>query len=99
MTQAKLVVADDNPFRGRLQGEARHFGLRNVTFRGVVAPDYMSTCYDEVDVYFNAPNIDNMPESMLALELRTLGIGGDCVARALILLMSDARINRSQWGA
>jgi glycosyltransferase involved in cell wall biosynthesis len=65
MPQAKLVVAGDGPLRGRLQAEARDLGLRNVTFCGAVAPEHMRTLYDEADVYLNAPDIDNMPNSIL----------------------------------
>jgi glycosyltransferase involved in cell wall biosynthesis len=62
---AKLVVAGDGPLRARLQAEARDLGLRNVTFCGAVAPDRMATLYDEAEVYLNAPDIDNMPNSIL----------------------------------
>jgi len=65
MPQAKLVVVGDGPLRERLQGEARHLGLQNVTFCGAVPPDRMATLYDEADVYLNAPKIDNMPNSIL----------------------------------
>jgi len=65
MPQAELVVAGDGPLRGRLQGEARNLGLRNVTFCGAVRPDRMAALYDEADVYLNAPDIDNMPNSIL----------------------------------
>jgi glycosyltransferase involved in cell wall biosynthesis len=63
--QAKLVVAGDGPLRERLQSEARDLGLRNVTFCGAVAPDRMAVLYDDADVYLNAPDIDNMPNSIL----------------------------------
>jgi glycosyltransferase involved in cell wall biosynthesis len=65
MSQARLVVAGDGPLRERLQGEARDLGLRNVTFCGSVPPERMATLYDEADVYLNAPDIDNMPNSIL----------------------------------
>ncbi len=65
MPQAKLVVAGDGPLRGRLQGEARDLGLRNITFCGAVTSDRMATLYNEADVYLNAPDIDNMPSSIL----------------------------------
>jgi len=65
MPQAKLVVAGDGRLRGRLQGEARDLGLRNVTFCGAVPSDRMATLYHEADVYLNAPDIDNMPSSIL----------------------------------
>jgi glycosyltransferase involved in cell wall biosynthesis len=65
MPEAKLVVAGDGPLRMRLRAEARDLGLRNVTFRGAVAPDHMATLYDDADVYLNSPDIDNMPNSIL----------------------------------
>jgi glycosyltransferase involved in cell wall biosynthesis len=63
--EAKLTVAGDGPLRERLQGEARHLALQNVTFCGAVRPDRMAILYDEADVYLNAPDIDNMPNSIL----------------------------------
>jgi L-malate glycosyltransferase len=65
MPEAKLVVAGDGPLRAQLQDEARDLGLRNVTFCGAVKQDRMATLYDEADVYLNAPDIDNMPNSIL----------------------------------
>jgi glycosyltransferase involved in cell wall biosynthesis len=65
LPQARLVVAGDGPLRARLQGEARDLGLRNVAFCGAVTMDRMATLYDEADVYLNAPDIDNMPSSIL----------------------------------
>jgi glycosyltransferase involved in cell wall biosynthesis len=65
MPQARLAVAGDGPLRERLQGEARDLGLGNVTFCGSVTPERMATLYDEADVYLNAPDVDNMPNSIL----------------------------------
>jgi glycosyltransferase involved in cell wall biosynthesis len=65
MPQARLVLAGDGPLRGRLHEEVRDLGLRNVVFCGVVAPDRMAALYDEADVFLNAPDIDNMPNSIL----------------------------------
>jgi glycosyltransferase involved in cell wall biosynthesis len=65
MPHARLVVAGDGPLRERLQGEARALGLANVTFCGSVAPERMARLYDEADVYLNAPDVDNMPNSIL----------------------------------
>lgn len=65
MPEAKLMVAGDGPLRERLRGEARRLGLQNVTFCGAVPPDRMAILYDEADVYLSAPNIDNMPNSIL----------------------------------
>jgi glycosyltransferase involved in cell wall biosynthesis len=65
MPQARLVVAGDGPLRARLQREARDLRLRNISFCGAVPPERMATLYDEADVYLNAPDIDNMPNSIL----------------------------------
>ena len=65
LPQAKLMVAGDGPLREDLRSEARNLGLENVTFCGPVAPDRMPMLYDEMDVYLNAPEIDNMPISIL----------------------------------
>lgn len=65
MPESKLVVVGDGPLRDRLHSEARHLRLRNVTFCGAVRPDQMASLYDEADVYLNAPDIDNMPNSIL----------------------------------
>src|SRR5256885_168385 len=65
MPEARLMVAGDGPLRVRLQKEVHHLNLRNVTFYGAVRPDRMAILYDEADVYLNAPDIDNMPSSIL----------------------------------
>jgi glycosyltransferase involved in cell wall biosynthesis len=65
MPHARLVVAGDGPLRTRLHTEARELGLRNVAFCGAVPPDRMAALYDESDIYLNAPDIDNMPNSIL----------------------------------
>jgi glycosyltransferase involved in cell wall biosynthesis len=65
MPLARLVVAGDGPLRTQLHAEARDLGLRDVTFCGAVPPDHMVALYDESDVYLNAPDIDNMPNSIL----------------------------------
>lgn len=65
MPEARLIVAGDGPLRERLQEEARDLGLRSVMFCGAVAHDRMAALYDEADVFLNAPDIDNMPNSIL----------------------------------
>jgi len=65
LPQAKLMVAGDGPLRERLHNEARTLGLEGVTFCGAVPPDQMPMLYDGMDVYLNAPEIDNMPISIL----------------------------------
>jgi glycosyltransferase involved in cell wall biosynthesis len=59
------MVAGDGPLRDDLRSEARGLGLENVTFCGAILPDRMPMLYDEMDVYLNAPEIDNMPISIL----------------------------------
>jgi glycosyltransferase involved in cell wall biosynthesis len=65
MPDAKLLVAGDGPLRETLQCEARDLGLRNITFLGAVMPARMAALYDAADIYLNAPDIDNMPNSIL----------------------------------
>jgi glycosyltransferase involved in cell wall biosynthesis len=72
LPHARLVVAGDGSVRDRLHSEARDLALENVTFCGPVAPDRMPSLYDETDVYLNAPEIDNMPISLL--EAATCGL-------------------------
>ena len=62
---AELVVAGDGPERQALQELARKLGLRNTTFVGQVDPSQMFGLYDRADVYLNAPNLDNMPNSII----------------------------------
>lgn len=62
---ARLVIAGDGLLRERLHSEASTLGLRNVQFVGAVPPERMPMFYDQADVYLNAPNIDNMPSSLL----------------------------------
>jgi glycosyltransferase involved in cell wall biosynthesis len=63
--EARLIVAGDGPQRGALIRLAEELHLRNVEFVGRVRPDQMPTFYDAADVYLNAPDIDNMPTSIL----------------------------------
>jgi glycosyltransferase involved in cell wall biosynthesis len=62
---AELRIAGDGSERGRLEEMARQLGLRGVKFLGRVAPERMGELYGEADIYLNAPNIDNMPASIL----------------------------------
>jgi glycosyltransferase involved in cell wall biosynthesis len=63
--EARLIVAGDGPQRDRLHALAKELGLANTTFLGQVPPQRMSALYDEADVYLNAPNVDNMPNSVV----------------------------------
>lgn len=78
---AKLIVAGDGSQRGSLEALARQLKLRNVEFLGRVAPEEMPALYGAADVYLNAPNIDNMPGSIIeafasGLPVVTTGAGG-----------------------
>lgn len=65
LPHAMLTIAGDGSLRDRLRSEAAALDLKNVTFCGPVAPDKMPMLYNETDVYLNAPDIDNMPISLL----------------------------------
>ena len=62
---AQLIVAGDGTERPKLEALAKELQLRNVEFKGRVAPEQMHEIYDAADVYLNAPNIDNMPGSII----------------------------------
>ena len=65
MPEARLIVVGDGPERARVHETARQLGLRNVEFVGPVRPAEMGRWYDEADVYLNASDIDNMPNSII----------------------------------
>jgi glycosyltransferase involved in cell wall biosynthesis len=62
---ARLVVAGDGEEREALHALARELALRDVDFVGQVTPGAMAALYDAADIYLNAPNIDNMPNSVI----------------------------------
>jgi len=63
--EASLALPHDGPLRGELEELAADLGLRNVDFLGPVAPDDMAELYDQADIYWMSPNVDNMPLSAL----------------------------------
>jgi glycosyltransferase involved in cell wall biosynthesis len=63
--EARLIVIGDGPERGHVHDTARALDLRNVEFVGAVHPTEMGRWYDEADVYLNASDIDNMPNSII----------------------------------
>lgn len=63
--EAQLLVAGDGELRAELQSLSASLGLRHVQFLGQVPPTRMAELYDVADVYLNAPNIDNMPNSIV----------------------------------
>jgi len=78
---AKLIVAGDGEQRSMLHDLAKELGLENVEFLGQIAPDTMPALYDQVDVYLNSPNVDNMPNSVIesfaaGLPIVTTNAGG-----------------------
>ena len=62
---ARLIVAGDGSQRRQLHRLADELQLENVAFVGRVSPDRMPSLYAAADVYLNAPDIDNMPGSIL----------------------------------
>lgn len=62
---ASLIVAGDGAQRSEIESLARELGLRNVEFKGRLAPEVMPSVCDAADIYLNASNVDNMPLSIL----------------------------------
>jgi glycosyltransferase involved in cell wall biosynthesis len=62
---ARLIVIGDGPERAHVHQTARDLALRNVEFVGAVRPTEMGRWYDQADVYLNASDIDNMPNSII----------------------------------
>jgi glycosyltransferase involved in cell wall biosynthesis len=62
---ARLIVVGNGPERERVHALARELALRNVDFVGAVKPTEMGRYYDEADIYLNASDIDNMPNSII----------------------------------
>jgi glycosyltransferase involved in cell wall biosynthesis len=77
--EASLVVAGDGWMRPQLEDLARELGLRNVRFAGRVAFEGMPALYDEADVYLMAPDLDNMPGTVI-----------ECLSCGLPVVTSDA---------
>jgi L-malate glycosyltransferase len=63
--EAKLIIAGGGSQRPMLELLAQELKLKNVEFRGRVAPSKMNELYDEAHVFLNSSNIDNMPGSIL----------------------------------
>ncbi|MGQ0539503.1 MAG: glycosyltransferase family 4 protein [Gemmatimonadaceae bacterium] len=62
---ARLLIAGDGPQRAALHALAAELSLRNVEWCGAVQPARMAALYGEADVYLNAPDVDNMPNSVI----------------------------------
>ena len=65
LPEARLIVIGDGPERAKVHETAQSLALRNVEFVGAVRPEEMGRWYDEADVYLNASDIDNMPNSII----------------------------------
>lgn len=65
LPNARLIVIGDGPERAHIHEVARALALQNVEFLGAVQPTEMGRWYDEADVYLNASDIDNMPNSII----------------------------------
>lgn len=63
--EARLIIAGDGSQRASLEALARELELKNVEFRGRVAPHTMHELYNEAHIFLNSSNIDNMPGSIL----------------------------------
>ena len=63
--EASLTVAGAGSQEAQLKDLAERLALRNVQFVGAVAPDKMPELFNGADIYLNAPNIDNMPGSII----------------------------------
>ena len=63
--EASLIVAGYGSQRAELEALVASLELRNVEFTGRVRPEEMPALYERADVYLNAPDIDNMPNSVI----------------------------------
>lgn len=63
--EARLIVAGDGTERGNLENIVSGAGLQNVEFVGRVEYEKMPELYEQADIYLNAPNLDNLPSSIL----------------------------------
>ncbi|MFN0111081.1 MAG: glycosyltransferase family 4 protein [Blastocatellia bacterium] len=63
--EARLIVAGDGILRTELEALVADLGLNAVEFVGRVGFDQMPGLYNRADIYLNAPNLDNMPSSIL----------------------------------
>ena len=62
---ATLMLVGSGSQDGELRRLAAALGLRHVTFAGRVPPSDIHRYYAEADIYLQAPDIDNMPLSLL----------------------------------
>jgi glycosyltransferase involved in cell wall biosynthesis len=62
---AALTVAGEGSMRRELESIAQQLDLKNVVFAGRVRFEELPALCDAADVYLNAPNLDNMPASLI----------------------------------
>ena len=63
--EATLALVGEGSERTTLETLVRSLSLRAVAFAGSVHPHEMGGHYDRADCYLNAPEIDNMPTSVI----------------------------------
>ena len=78
---ASLTLVGGGADEPALRALAAELGLRNVQFRGRLAPDAIAAAYADHDIYLQSPDIDNMPLSVLeafasGLPVVSTGVGG-----------------------
>jgi L-malate glycosyltransferase len=62
---AQLIVAGDGIERAGLERLADDLGRSGIRFVGRVPYDEMPALYHQADIYLNAPDVDNMPGSII----------------------------------
>jgi glycosyltransferase involved in cell wall biosynthesis len=78
---ASLTLVGGGPDEPALRALAADLRLRNVQFRGRLAPEAIAAAYEAHDIYLQSPDIDNMPLSVLeafasGLPVVSTGVGG-----------------------
>lgn len=77
--EARLTVAGEGRLRAELEKLAHDLGLRHTKFIGRVEFEEMPAVCDGADIYLMAPNLDNMPGTIL-----------ECLAAGLPVVTTDA---------
>jgi glycosyltransferase involved in cell wall biosynthesis len=76
---AQLIVGGEGSMRKALERLAGDLHLRNVEFIGGVSFEHIPALHDSACIYLNAPNLDNMPASLI-----------ECFACGLPVVTTDA---------
>jgi glycosyltransferase involved in cell wall biosynthesis len=66
---ARLMLAGAGSLEQSLRRLSEQLALRNVNWLGLVPPEQMPGLYAQCDFYLNAPNVDNMPLSVLEAQM------------------------------